>query len=132
MNKKLALNIIFILLGIILIFHFLILTKQIPYDKVWAGRINSVEEMKFFEIFSILLNLFILSVMVIKHRNLEKENRIIDILIWIIAAFFALNTIGNLFAESMTELILGTFSTLVLSILCVIIVKKKKLTKSSK
>jgi len=128
MNKKVALIIMFFILGIVLIFHFLILTEQIPYDKVWAGKLNSVEEMKSFEIFSILLNVFMLIILSIKYKQLEKEtkNKIVDILIWIFTAFFALNTIGNLFAKSMTELILGTFLTLTSSILCFVIVKKKK------
>ena len=48
MKKKTALIIMFFILGIVLLFHFLILTEQIPYDKVWAGKLNSVEEMKSF------------------------------------------------------------------------------------
>jgi len=128
MNKKVALIIMLIILCIVLVFHFLILTQQIPYDKVWAGKLNSVEEMKSFETFSILVNTFMLVILCVKYRQLAKgvKNRVIDILIWIFAGFFALNTIGNLFSESMTELILGTLLTLTSSILCVIIVRKKK------
>ncbi|MCK0191420.1 hypothetical protein [Arenibacter sp. F20364] len=126
MNKKVAIKIMFFLLGTILIFHLLIFTQQIPYDKVWAGRLNSVEEMKTFEAFSILMNVFMILVLFIKYKLLGsgKTNKAIDILIWIFAGFFALNTIGNLFAKSMLELILGTFLTLVSCILCFIIVKK--------
>ena len=104
----------------------MILTEQIPYDKVWAGKLNSVEEMKSFETFSILLNVFMLTVLYMKYRQLEKEvkNKVIDILIWIFAGFFALNTVGNLFSKSMIELILGTFLTLTSAILCFVIVKK--------
>ena len=69
MKKKVALIIMFFILGIVLLFHFLILTEQIPYDKVWAGKLNSVEEMKSFEIFSILLNAFILTVLYIKYNS---------------------------------------------------------------
>lgn len=118
----------FFLLGMLLIFHFLILTEQIPYDKVWAGRLNSVQEMRNFETFSILLNAFILTVLYIKYRQLSKgiENKVIDILIWIFAGFFALNTLGNLFSKSMAELIFGTLLTLTLSILCIVIAKKNK------
>ncbi len=52
MSKKAALKIMFSILGILLILHLLILTEQIPYDKVWAGKLKSVEEMKTFETFS--------------------------------------------------------------------------------
>tara|TARA_R110002049_G_scaffold247413_5_gene421586 strand:+ start:96 stop:503 length:408 start_codon:yes stop_codon:yes gene_type:complete len=128
MNKKVALIIMFFILGIVLVFHFLILTEQIPYTNVWAGKLNSVEEMKSFETFSILLNIFILGILSIKYRQLGKgvTNKVIDMLIWIFAGFFTLNTLGNLFSKSMIELILGTFMTLTSAILCFIIVKKKK------
>lgn len=128
MSKKVALIIMFFILGILLIFHFLIFTEQIPYDKVWAGKLNSVEEMKSFETFSILINVFMLVVLLIKYKQLKKEikNKVVDILIWIFVAFFAVNTLGNLFAKSMIELILGTLLTLSSSILCFIVVKKEK------
>ena len=126
MNKKVAIKIMFFLLGTILIFHLLIFTEQIPYDKVWAGRLNSVEEMKSFEAFSILINIFMVLVLLIKYKLLRsgKTNKAIDILIWVFVVFFALNTLGNLFAKSLIELILGSFLTLTCSILCFIIVKK--------
>lgn len=126
MNKKVAIKIMFFLLGTILIFHLLIFTEQIPYDKVWAGRLNSVEEMKSFETFSILINIFMVLVLLIKYKLLgsAKTNKAIDILIWVFVVFFALNTLGNLFAKSLIELILGSFLTLACSILCFIIVKK--------
>ena len=128
MNKKVAIKIMFFLLGTILIFHLLIFTEQIPYDKVWAGRLNSVEEMKSFETFSILINIFMVLVLLIKYKLLGsgKTNKAIDILIWVFVVFFALNTLGNLFAKSLIELILGSFLTLACSILCFIIVKKQE------
>lgn len=131
MSKKAALLSMFFILGIVLIFHFLIFTEQIPYDIVWAGKLNSLEEMKSFETFSILLNIFMLTVLFIKHKQLKKDtiNKTVNVLISIFAVFFALNTIGNLFAKSMIELILGTLFTLVSSILCFIIVKKESTTK---
>lgn len=127
MKKKVAAIIMFLLLGVVLIFHFLILIEQIPYDKVWAGKLNSVEEMKSFETFSILLNTFILTVLCIKYRQMVKgvKNKPIDILIWVFAVFFMMNTVGNLFSESTIELILGTSLTLTSAILCFVIVKKE-------
>ena len=126
MSKKVAIKIMFGLLGAVLIYHFLIFFEFIPYDKVWAGRLNSVEEMKTFETFSILVNVFMITVLIIKYQNLlnNKPNRIIDILIWVFALFFSLNTFGNLFSENILELIFGTLFTLIAAILCVFIVKK--------
>ncbi len=128
MNKQTALHILFFILGAVLIFHFLIFTEQIPYDKVWAGKLKSVEEMKRFESFSILMNAFMLSILYIKYRLLanNSSNKFIDVLIWIFAGFFALNTIGNLFAKNIWELVLGTLLTLVSCALLVLVVKKRK------
>ncbi|SMG46673.1 hypothetical protein [Arenibacter troitsensis] len=129
MNKKITIKIMFLLLGALVIFHVLIFTEQIPYDKVWAGKLNSVEEMKAFEAFSIFINLFMILILSIKYKLLEsgKSNKAIDILIWVFVVFFALNTIGNMFAKSLIELILGGFLTLASCILCIIIVKKEKI-----
>ena len=126
MKKKVALISMFFILGIVLIFHTLILTELIPYDKVWAGKLNSVEEMKSFETISILLNAFMLIVLYLKYRKLGQgtTSKVIDLLIWIFAGFFVLNTVGNLFSKSMVELILGTLLTLTSAILCFVIVKK--------
>jgi len=73
MNKKVALIIMFFILGIVLIFHFLILTNQIPYEKVWAGKLNSIEEMKSFETISILLNIFMLTILIVKYKQLKRK-----------------------------------------------------------
>ncbi len=129
MTKKNALISMFCILGVVLIFHFLIYTEQIPFDKVWAGKLESIEEMKTFETFSILLNIFILTVLIIKYRQVKKgvSHKAIDVLIWIFTAFFALNTVGNLFAKSTLELVLGTALTLTSAVLCFIIVKKDKM-----
>jgi hypothetical protein len=45
MNKKVALIIMFFILGIVLIFHFLILTNQIPYENLgWKTKLNRRNE----------------------------------------------------------------------------------------
>ncbi len=128
MNKKVILLIILSILGIILIFHFLIFTEQIPYDKIWSGKLNTVKEMKSIEIFSILLNSFMLIIFLVKYKQLkkEKETKIINTLIWIFAIFFMFNTVGNLFTKSMIELTLGTFTSLTLVVLCFLLLKKRK------
>jgi len=113
-------------LGVLLTFHVMIMSGVIPYDIVWAGKLKSHDEMIRFEAVSIFINSVMLFVFVMKYRLLrnERSNRIIDIIIWIFAAFFLLNTVGNLFSESTLELILGTALTLLSAILCVVIVKK--------
>ncbi len=128
MSKKVATRILLFILGMLLLLHLLIFTEQISYDQVWGGKLDSVDEMRSFELFSILLNAFMITILFIKYKLLvrDRRNRGIDALIWTFVVFFALNTIGNLFAESMTELIFGTLLTLSSSILCFVIVRNEK------
>lgn len=127
MSKITIIKVLVSMLCVILVFHFLVITGHIPYDKVWAGRLTSQEEMLRFELFSIILNVFIIGVLIKKYKFIKKErtNKVVDVLIWFFAVFFCLNTLGNLFARSLIELIFGTLFTLTLCVLCVLLVIKK-------
>jgi len=67
-----------------------------------------------------------LLIYVVKYRQLlsGNEQKLTNFLIWLFAAFFLLNTVGNLLAESILEMILGTIFTLSKVILSVIVVRK--------
>lgn len=126
LRKKVALILMFVLLGVLLTFHAMVLSGVIPYDIVWAGKLKSYDEMIRFETVSILINSLMLLVFVVKYRLLRsgRSNKIIDIIIWIFALLFLLNTVGNLFSKSTLELVLGSALTLVSAVLCVVIVRK--------
>ena len=128
-SKEIAIKLMIGLLSIVLIFHFSVLFEVIPYTVVWAGKINSIDEMRVFEIISILINIFMIIVLFIKSKNIRNDyqNKVINFIIWIFVVLFALNTLGNLFAKSLIEQILGTSLTFISSILCWIIVKKENL-----
>lgn len=127
MKKKRAIHVLLTILAALLLLHTLIYIEIIPFDKVWAGKLKTVEEMRTFELFSILMNIFMLAILYIKLQLLKKNrtNRIIDIIIWLFALFFALNTIGNLFANNILELIFGSLTTFSLSFLCIYVNWKK-------
>lgn len=129
MNKKTATKIMIALLAMVFVFHVLIFFEFLSYEKVWAGKLQSLEEMRIFEGISMIVNLIMLLVFGIKLRQLNNKvnNRFINIFIWIFASMFILNTIGNLFAKNIWELIIGTTLTLASAVLCVIIAKKEKL-----
>ena len=133
-SKKIALKLLIGLLSIILIFHLFVLFEIISYKIVWAGKLNSKEEMYVFEAVSILINFFLIIVLYIKYRNIKKSetNRIINMIIWVFVFLFALNTLGNLFAENLIEQILGTLLTFISATLCWIIVKKKNKRNANK
>ncbi len=128
-TKPCALNIVFMLLAVMMLYHFLIIFQVVPYEMVWAGRLNSVEEMLQYEAFSIFVVVVIAVVFLLKSRHVAqgREQRATNVLLWVIAAFFGLNTIGNLFSTTTAELIFGTAVTLTLCGLTVFIARKKNI-----
>lgn len=125
-RKKNALQVLFVILTIVLIFHLMVLLEIIPFEFVWAGKLQSVKEMRQFETVSIVLNTLMLSVFVVKYRLLRKgaKNRAIDLFIWGFIVLFILNTVGNLFAKNLLELIFGCLLTSFSALLCFMVVRK--------
>ena len=100
-------------------YHILIITGVIPFEIVWGGKLETREQMLQFESVSIFINLFILVVVLIKGNYLKINIplKLINILCWFFATLFALNTLGNIFAESIWEAVIFTPITLLSSIL---------------
>jgi hypothetical protein len=115
-----------------MVFHLFILLKVIPYDISWGGRLTNDTEMYVFESISILVNLFLFSLLLIKGNYLKEiiPERIVNVLLWIFLVLFALNTVGNIFAETNFEKGF-TVLTLSFSVLIWIILRKGKKAKYS-
>ncbi|MCY7361642.1 MAG: hypothetical protein LH629_06170, partial [Ignavibacteria bacterium] len=99
-SQKKAIIIMIALLNVVLIFHTLVLTGTIPYAIVWAGKINSLEDMRILEVISICINSFIIIIFLLKANYIQNKipNKILNAIILVLAVLFGLNTIGNLFA----------------------------------
>lgn len=128
MSKANALKVMTGLLSAVLLFHLAVLFQLIPYQIVWAGKLESVEEMRVFESVSIVINIMLIFVLRVKANNLKNgtTNRVINGLIWIFIVLFGLNTVGNLFSKNWIELVFGTALTLISSLLLWVIVRKEK------
>ena len=126
MNQKLAIKLLLWLNASVILFHLGILTKIIPYDVIWGGRLNNDVEMYVFEGISILVNLLLGLVLLIKGEYLLKliPTSVVNIILWIFFSLFGLNTIGNIFAETLFE---KSFSllTLIFTYFIWTILKKK-------
>jgi hypothetical protein len=122
-----AINATIGLLSVVLLFHTLIFVQVIPYRIVWAGKLNSVKEMRVFETISILINAFIILVLLLKANYIRNNisERLVNGIIWIFVIVFIVNTIGNLFAKTNFELYVFTPLTFILSLLCLRIVLEK-------
>ena len=127
MNSKHAIKILLWLIASVTLFHLTILTKIIPYDLTWGGRLNNDPEMYVFESVSILINLFLGFILLIKGDYLSKviPIKVVNIILWIFLLVFGLNTLGNILAETLFEKSLSLL-TLIFTYLIWVILKKKK------
>jgi len=127
MKIKIASIVLIALFSLIIAFHFLILLKVIPYTIAWGGRLQNDNEMFVFEGVSIALNALFLFISITKFKQIRlgKSSRFINILLWIMFALFALNTIGNLFAINSFEKMVFTPITIVLAIACFVLARNK-------
>lgn len=120
-SANLVLIVLFLLL---LILHFLIVFKAVPYSLIWGGRLKTVKEMYWFEIFSILLN-FIFLFFTIEWAgltNLSMPLKIQKLSQWLILMFFLFSSVGNIFSKNRIEKLVFAPLALFITILLVIIV----------
>lgn len=125
---SLAIQIVMVLNVLIILFHLCILGGFIPYENVWAGRIENDEQMIVFESISIAVNLIYIGLVSQKNRSKKSviPKNIIQIGLWVFVILFSLNTIGNLFAVSIYEKLIATPLTFILAFLTWRIVAEKK------
>jgi hypothetical protein len=117
------------LLLAVILFHICIILKIIPYDIAWGGRLTNDAEMYVFETTSILINIF-LSIILLMKDNIIKykfSDKIIKIILWTFFVIFVLNTIGNIFAKTTFEKFFSIL-TGISAVLIWIIVNKKNTT----
>lgn len=105
MNYKTSINILLGLLIAVILFHIAVIAKAIPYDIAWGGRLQNDSEMYVFETISILINLFLGLLLLMKgdYVKFRFKERTIDIILWIFLVLFFLNTVGNIFAKTNFE-----------------------------
>lgn len=105
MKKETILNLTLIICSSLLVFHFGILFKIIPYEIVWGGRLTSDEQMYMFEGISITLNSLLIILLLLKSQRIKVSVpiKIVHAGLWAFFGLFALNTIGNILAESTFE-----------------------------
>jgi len=126
MKTNTYIKLLILLTLIVTAFHLGIIVKLIPYDVVWGGRLKTDSEMYRFEIISVLVNLFLISVLLIKgsYLKLRVNKNAVNIVLWGFFIVFSLNTIGNILANTTFEKFFSVL-TLVLAILIWNILRKK-------
>lgn len=116
---KIAAMILMGILSCFMVFHLLILLGIIPYSFVWGGLIENTTQMYLFEAVSLIINLLVITIVGIKSGYTKHylPERIVKLLLWIFLILFALNTVGNLFAQSKLEMLIFTPLTFICTLL---------------
>ena len=124
---RFAVNFMIMLLVAVMIFHSFILIGIIPYTVVWGGKINTAAQMYLFESGSIVMNMLLLVIIAVKahYFRIRIPSKFLTGLLWAFIVLFALNTIGNLFAETNTETFIFTPLTFISAVLIYRIVKEQ-------
>jgi hypothetical protein len=118
MSSKTALKTILAIVAVVTLFHMAIILKFIPYEITWGGRLKNDNEMYAFESISIIINLILAFTLLIKGNYIKQliSIKTVNIVLWVFLILFGINTIGNLFAETLFEKTLSLL-TLALSLL---------------
>ena len=119
MNLKLTIKLLLWLIAMVILFHLAILTKLIPYEVTWGGRLSDDSDMYMFEGVSIIINVILGFTLLIKGEYILSSIplKVVNTILWIFFAVFSLNTLGNIFSETIFEKSLSiltfTFSYLI-------------------
>lgn len=115
------------LLVAVILFHIAVIVKAIPYSIAWGGRLQNDREMYVFEAVSILMNLFLGVVLLMKGNYIKFrfKKKATEVILWIFMGLFVLNTVANLFAETNFEKLFAVL-TFVFAFLIRVILKTKE------
>lgn len=130
MNPTRAIKIMLWLLTSIMLFHLSIVLKVTPYEITWGGRLKNDTEMYVFETISILINVFLFSVLLIKGKYVKEfiSPKAVHIILWIFIILFGLNTIGNCLAKTIFEKFFALLTLASAILLWIVLNKDKKQT----
>lgn len=105
MNSKIQVKIFLGLLFSVILFHISIILKIIPYNIAWGGRLTNDNEMYVFESISILINVFLSWLLLMKGEfvKFKFHNNTVNIILWVFFGLFIVNTVGNIFAKTNFE-----------------------------
>ena len=105
MNKNIYAKIMLGILSLVTVFHLCIIARLIPYDIAWGGRLKNDTEMYAFETLSLIINLFLGLILLMKggYLKFQFSEKVINITLWAFLVIFILNTAGNILAKTSFE-----------------------------
>jgi len=127
MNLATAIKLMIGIVVAIILFHLSILVKVVPYEITWGGRLTNDFEMYLFETISLLVNLFLFTLLMVKGKYWKEfiPLRVVNVFLWIFAILFILNTIGNILAKTTFEKSFAAITLVMSFLLFKILIKTK-------
>ncbi|MCK6538743.1 MAG: hypothetical protein L6Q26_01695 [Anaerolineales bacterium] len=115
-TAKLAGDLLLASLGLLLIFHLLVLLNFLPADMIWGGQANA--DNPALEIIAIVVTMFFGWIVAAKTGYVKagKFAGALHVLVWIVFAFLLLNTLGNLASGVFVENFIFAPITLILAL----------------
>jgi hypothetical protein len=116
----LAFGCLFFLNSIIVFYHICVLMQYIPYTLIYGGKIQSLEEMYIHEVFSLLVNILILSIIYVKKKFIieNKKNSLLNLMVYGLCVIFMFVSIYNLIAINLVEILIAVPYTFISVVMC--------------
>jgi len=118
-SAKLAGNILLFSLGLLVIFHILVLLRVVPATIIWGGQIQGVPaNLVTLETVALFVTAIFILIVAAKTGYLQagKVSGAVNIGVWLIFAYLLLNTLGNLASGISFEKLLFAPITIILAL----------------
>lgn len=118
-SAKLAGNILLVALGLLVIFHVLVLLRVVPAEIVWGGRIQGVPSILVtLETIALLVTLLFFVIIAAKTGYVQagRLSGAVNLGVWLVFAYLILNTLGNLASGISFESLIAAPVTIILAL----------------
>ena len=89
-SERVAANSLLVILSLVTVFHLLVLMGIIPFEIVWGGRLQNIDQMIVFESVSLFVNIIMIVVVVLHtgHFKVRPDQRITTVILWLMTILF--------------------------------------------
>ena len=118
-SARLAGNILLVSLGLLVVFHVLVLLGAVPADIVWGGMIQGAQtNLILLETIALLITILFILIVAAKVGYIQagKLSGVVNAGVWLIFAFLLLNTLGNLASGVSFENLIAAPATILLAL----------------
>lgn len=117
-SPKLAVNTATTILGLLALFHILILLGVLPNTFVWGAKTTNASEIAKLETVALIMSLLFLPFFLLKKYLMNKgsSQKLINIFMWIMFIWFTFNIVGNILSLSTIEKVIFIPVSIILSL----------------